>query len=88
MAGRSPLIIKKKILSVLADNKIHTYAELERKVRSNWLSIRQHCTELEIFNCVIIQKKDSHLKNNKPYFEINITKEGLEILEKLKKEIK
>jgi len=59
---------RKEILSVLKDGKSHTFAELERKVNSNWETIRNHCKELEIFNIITIEKKTSHERNNKPYW--------------------
>jgi len=82
MSGRNSLKIKKGILYVLKDGKPHTFAELERKVNSNWETIRNHCKELEIFNIITIEKKTSHERNNKPYFEIMITKTGIEALKK------
>lgn len=82
MSGRNALYIKKLILKALEDGKPHTYAELERKVNSNWQTIRSHCKELEIFNCIVIEKKESHKRNNKPYYEIIITRLGLDALKK------
>ena len=83
MSGRTSLQIKKEILSLLQDGKPHSFAELERKVNSNWQTIRTHCKELEIFNCIRIEQKESHSRNNKPYFEVSIKKEGLEILKRI-----
>jgi len=83
MSGRTSLQIKKQILNVLKDGKMHSYAELEKRVNSNWQTIREHCKELEIFECVAIEHKESHQKNNKPYTEISITKNGLKTLDKL-----
>lgn len=83
MSGRTSLQIKKEILSALQDGNPSSFAELERKVNSNWQTIRAHCKELEIFKCVKIEQKDSHFRNNKPYFKVSITKQGVEILRKL-----
>ena len=85
MSGRNSLILKKSILNILKDGQPHTYAELEKKVNSNWKTIRSHCKELELFDCIMTEKKQSHARNNKPYFEITIKKKGLEALEKLSK---
>ena len=85
MSGRNALLLKKLILTVLEDGEPHTYSEIERKVGSNWQSIRNHCRELQIFKCITIERKQSHARNNKPYFEITIKKDGLEALKKLLK---
>jgi predicted transcriptional regulator len=82
MSGRTSLQIKREILKILSDKKEHTFAELERKVNSNWQTIRTHCKELEIFNCLLIKEKKHHKVNNKSYFEVVITKIGIEILKK------
>jgi predicted transcriptional regulator len=83
MSGRTSLEIKKLILDTLKDSKPHSYAELEKKVNTNWQTVREHCRELEIFDCVVIVNKPTHEKNNKPYSEITITKKGLEVLKKI-----
>jgi predicted transcriptional regulator len=85
MSGRNSFEIKKAILEALKEGKSHTFAELERKVGSNWKSIRGHCKELEIFNCITIEKKKSHKRNNKPYYELAITEKGLKALEQMQK---
>lgn len=84
MSGRKSYEIKRAILGALKDGKSHTYAQLEKKIGGNWLSIRDHCTELEIFNCIIVTERQSHERNNKPYHEISITSFGHKALEKLK----
>jgi len=64
--------IKKAILETLSDGLEHSYADLERKVNTNWMSVRQHCEDLELFNAITI-------KDNK----IRIAKIGRDILKKL-----
>ena len=65
--------VRKAILIALNDNKEHVYGELERKVNTNWKTIREHCKDLELFGSVTIQ-------NNK----VKITKNGLDLLKKIK----
>jgi predicted transcriptional regulator len=65
--------VRKAILQVLSDNKEHVYGDLERKVNTNWQTIREHCKDLELFEAVVI-------KDNK----VKITKKGLELLKKVK----
>jgi len=62
--------IIKTILEVLKDGKLKSYGELERKVDTNWKTIRDNCELLRIFEVVIINK------NNK----VQITERGRKTL--------
>lgn len=77
------LKIKKKILTALIEGKSLTYAQLEKKVKTNWKSIRAHCQELQIFECVKIQEKQHHKINNRSYTQITITKKGQEVIQRI-----
>lgn len=72
MAKRTFQEIRKAILTTLNDNKEHSYGDLERKVNTNWQTIRVHCKDLTIFNAVNISDKG-----------VKITKEGRELLKRL-----
>jgi len=48
--------IKKEILKALSDGQAHSYGYLERKVNTNWKTVREHCADLELFNAVKILK--------------------------------
>lgn len=74
MAKRTSIEIKKAILETLNDNQYYSYTELERKVNTNWTSIKNHCLELEIFEA--IETKENKAK---------ITSKGKKFLEKIKK---
>jgi len=65
--------VRKAILVVVSDNKEHIYGDLERKVNTNWQTIREHCKDLELFDAVTI-------KDNK----VKITEKGLALLKKIK----
>ena len=62
MAKRSSLEIKKEIIKVLNDGKEHSYGELERRVNTNWQTIRDQCKELEYFNKITIINNKVNLK--------------------------
>lgn len=66
--------VMKAILKILSDGKEHSYGDLERRVNTNWNTIRDHCEELELFEAVIVSKSN----------KIKITERGLEILDKIK----
>ena len=70
---RTHRIVLKAILKALSDGKPHSYGELERKANTNWITIRNHCDDLELFEAV--EKKDNR---------ILITDRGRKIFNKLK----
>lgn len=78
MSKRSSFDIKKKILELVKSPK--TFAELERKVNTGFVTIKENCEELEKFGFIKITKMNKHEKNGKPYFEIKITEQGINFL--------
>ena len=73
MPKRTFAQIRKDILAVLSDGKIHSFGDLERKVNMNWETIRNQCQNLALFNVILIE-------DNK----VKITKDGREVLKKMK----
>ena len=65
--------VKKAILKVLSDGKMHSYAEIEKKANTNWLSVRNHIEDLELFEAV-----------KKVKDRIIITDFGIKVLSKIK----
>ncbi len=78
MSKRSSFDIKKKILELVKSPK--TFAELERKVNTGFITIKENCEELEKFGFVTIKKISKHSANGKPYFEVKITEQGINFL--------
>lgn len=72
MPKRTVQQIRKDILKALNDGKEHSYGDLERKVNTNWQTIRNHCKDLMLFKAVTIS-------DNK----VKITKEGREVLKNM-----
>ena len=60
------------ILKVLNDGKLQSFGDIERKVNTNWQTVRNHCKDLEAFKAI-------NLINNR----VKISKEGKDILKKL-----
>lgn len=67
--------IRLAIMLAVKDGAYHSYAELERKVNTNWKTVLMHCEDLALFNAITV--KDGKVK---------IREEGLAILQKLMKE--
>lgn len=65
---RTSIEIKKVILEVLNDNIEHSYVDLERKVNTNWQSIRNQCRELELFEAIEIKDKKIRITAKGKYF--------------------
>ena len=65
--------VRKAILKSLSDSQLHSFGDLERKVNTNWQTIRDHIKDMELFEAVeIIEDK------------IKITSFGLKVLKKIK----
>lgn len=73
MSKRTFFKIRKDILKALNDQKEHSYGDLERRVNTNWRTIRLHCKDLQLFNAIAISKDN----------KVKITNFGLKILSKL-----
>jgi predicted transcriptional regulator len=65
--------VRKAIFSALSDGKEHSYGELERKVNTNYQTIRDHIEYIELFGAVEISKEN----------RIKITEFGRKILRKI-----
>jgi predicted transcriptional regulator len=70
MSKRSFQEIRKAVMKILSDGKEHSYGEIERKVNTNWQSVRLHCQELEFFKAATISKDN----------KVKITSHGLQLL--------
>jgi predicted transcriptional regulator len=81
MSKRSPFNIKKSILTLIKSSPL-TYAQLERKVNTGFVTIKDNCEELQSYGFVKIEKKDKHERSGRPYFQVRITEEGLKFLKK------
>lgn len=77
MVKRTFLQIMYEILNVLSDGKIHSLSNLEKKVNTNWQTIRLHCKNFELFEAINKEQNNS----------IKITLIGLKTLNKLEKNI-
>lgn len=78
MKKRTSFEIKKNILELCKSEK--TLAELERKINTNFNTIKSNCKELEKFNFLKIKKEKQHKKNGKPFFKIKTTEQGLNFI--------
>jgi len=83
MGKRTYPEIRKSILWVLRDGNPHSYGEIERKAKTNWQTVRNHVQELILFDSATKKEFKRHKQNKRPYVEVTITKEGLELLKKL-----
>ena len=66
---RKSIEIQLEILRIIKKNPEITISKLERKIRTNPGSLREHCKHLELFELIIIGKKN----------KLSITKHGLKI---------
>lgn len=83
MSKRTSHEIKREILKILKSGQVYSFAELERKINTGFRSVVTNCKELESFGTVTIQKLNKNESNGRPYFQVSITKNGLDVLKKL-----
>ena len=72
MSKRTAKEVRRAILMVLNDEKEHSYGDIERKVNTNWLTVRNHCADLEVFDAITVSDD-----------KVKITKQGRELLRRL-----
>ena len=87
MVKRSSFDIKKRILELIKSSNL-TFAQLERKTNTGYNTVKNNCEELAIYGFIKIEKKEKHPKSGRNYFEISITLEGRDFLNKKIKENK
>ena len=84
MSKRSTRDIKRQILRTLIREGNLTFAQLERKANTGYITIKINCEELQDFGAVSIIKKEKHTATGRPYFLVSITKEGKRIVNEFK----
>ena len=72
MVKRTSEEIRRDIFLALKNQKLYSYGALERKVNTNWNTIRKHIDTMKLFGAAEIIKG-----------KVKITKFGLEVLKKL-----
>lgn len=78
VARKSGLDIKKKILELLK-TKEHSLKQLERKVNTNYNTIKSHCQELEYLKIIEIEEYSENKFNGRPYLVARLTNSGKKI---------
>ncbi|MEM4397443.1 MAG: hypothetical protein QW757_02330 [Candidatus Woesearchaeota archaeon] len=76
--------IKDQIILSIKEGTV-SYAKLERKIDTGFITIKNSCEELSRYGLIKIEKKDKHSSNGKPYYEISLTEQGIEYAKKIEK---
>jgi predicted ArsR family transcriptional regulator len=71
---RNALEIKKEILAVLSKNGELSLRDLDRKVNTNYQTIRSQVKELEYFEKVIVTNHKKSEKTGRPYTTVKLKK--------------
>ena len=79
MSRKNGLDIKKKIIEVLK-NKECSIRELETKLNTNNITIKNHLEELKFLKIIELMYHKRNLRNGRPYTTAALTKEGLKLL--------
>lgn len=78
MARKTGLDIKKKILELLRKRE-HSLKELEKKVNTNYNTVKTHCQELEFLKIVEFEEYAKNKYNRRPYLVVRLTNFGKKI---------
>lgn len=78
MPRKSGLDIKKNLIKVLKEKEC-SLRELETKLNTNYLTVRNHCKELEYFDIIKFVKHNENSKNGRPYTTVRLTEKGKEL---------
>ena len=73
MPRRKALDIKKEIIRILKSSNEISLQKLERKVNTNYLTIREQIKELEYFGLVKTAKHDKSKANGRPFTTVKLT---------------
>ena len=71
--------IKKEILNILK-NKECSMRELETKINTNYLTIKNHCEELKFLKIIELTFHKKNLSNGRPYTTVKLTEKGINLL--------
>lgn len=79
MNRKNGLEIKKKIIDILKSKEC-SIRELETKVNTNNITIKNHLEELKFLKIIELIQHKKNSKNGRPYTTAILTKEGLKLL--------
>ncbi len=85
MIKRKSYEFRLKILEVLSKNKQLSVTKLQTKLNTNYNSVKNNCKELEVYGFIETKVIDKHPENGRKSYQLQITNEGLKVLEKAKK---
>lgn len=84
MRKRKSYGVRNGILKLIVKEGPITYTKIQTKLSTNYDSVKNNVKELEEYGLVNIKRKETHPENGRPYFEVEITPTGREIVKKQK----
>lgn len=85
MRKRKSYDVRNEILKLVVKEGPVTYTKIQTKLSTNYDSVKSNVKELEEHGLVNIKKKENHPENGRPYFEVEITQNGRELVKKKSK---
>lgn len=85
MGKRKSYDVRNEILRLVVKEGPVTYTKIQTKLGTNYDSVKNNIKELEEHGLINIKKKESHPENGRPYFEVEITQNGRELVKKKSK---
>ena len=84
MKKRSTYQVREKILWLVKEGE-HNYADINKKLGTNYYSLKKHLKDLEDSQEVIVRTEDKDKTRGQPSYFVRITAHGLQTLENQKK---
>jgi predicted transcriptional regulator len=75
MPKRTTYEIRDNIVMIIKDGE-YFLSKLEKKVKTNFLTVKRICSDLELLGLVKINRIEKHPSNGKESYNISITEQG------------
>jgi len=85
MRKRKSYDVRNEILKLVVKEGPVTYTKIQTKLSTNYDSVKNNIKELEEHGLVNIKKREGHPENGRPYFEVETTQSGRELVRKKEK---
>lgn len=82
MRKRKSYEVREQILFLVREKPL-SYTQIQTKLSTNYDSVKNNCSELELYNLIHISRIDRHPENGRPSFYVELTKYGYKVVKRL-----
>jgi len=85
MSRKSRQNVRIELLKVIKRNKSLSYTQIQRKLSTNYDSIKENCKELMLYGMIEVNVLQEHPRNKHKSFIVNLTDSGQKAVSKIEK---